>query len=133
MRSLTHIYLPFFRSTGYHEDAREVFSPILHNIMASFDYAAGTNERETPASCGDLGSKFKVFVQIQNRGDPPKPGVHQRPLLDYPDKLFILCKYFHENLLNRFVPGSSSIGVGTIHGRDILIDDRFSLVPTVLV
>lgn len=98
MISWAYIYFSHLRLIAYYEEFRRFFGQIVHNVMVSLGFEPGTGVKETSASCGDLNSELKVFVQIQKRGDPPKTGIHRRPPLDNRNKILFSFKFFHKNL-----------------------------------
>lgn len=101
--------------------------------MAISGLAPESCERKTFAGGVYLNFEFEVFVQNLECGDPTKPGFHQSPLFEIPNKLLIPLKLFYKELQSRCISHLSEIAVSMIHAVAILIDYRVPLVYTVFV
>lgn len=73
-RDYIYFFLPLF--SDYSRDARGLSGLVFYVDINTSGFAARTGEKIASANHWFLSPGFEIFVEIQDRRNPYKPGVH---------------------------------------------------------
>lgn len=104
-----------------------------HAVTASLSFAASSSGKIPFDGRGYVSPKFKVFVQMQNRGNPSTSEVHRCFHQSYPLNFLHCFKLFRVEVMNLRVISPSGIVISTVRARDIYIKIRVLHISIILV